>query len=289
MHTITKERSVLSALVQGGAPIRRDKVGRLFIDRDPTYFRWILNYLRDGYLVTLPPTVQERVELLNEARYFNLPTLAHILEANHVQNLAPEQLQHQILHQQQPLQLQALQQQQQQLQVQQLQAQQQQQQQQQQQHQQIQSQTQPPQPLAQSQSRDGPTFQTARPSAKGIFFIPDFKWNMIIPHQLYKDSWDVFGAKFEDGKDEVIFQSLSTDQRGTLQLIPTEIVTTAKLQAEKNAKAVLMVDGQHCGVEIHFWWEPSNSSLYPHLWTKIQRGDTVLVTCGLDFLRTEAE
>jgi len=110
---------------------------------------------------------------------------------------------------------------------------------------------------------------------------------MGIPHPIYKDSWDTFGVRFEDGKDEVIFLSLTID-RGSQQLVQSDIVATVKLQAEKIAKAVLVVDGQPCGVECYFWWEPS-TSLYPHLWTKVQRGEATLVASGLDFIRTVSE
>jgi hypothetical protein len=52
-----------------------------------------------------------------------------------------------------------------------------------------------------------PTFLTARPSSKGIFFYPDFKWEAFGCASL-KEGLDVFGVRFEDGKDEVTFCSL---------------------------------------------------------------------------------
>lgn len=45
-QTLTKEPSLLAQLVAPGAQVRRDSHDRIFIDRDPTHFRWILNYLR---------------------------------------------------------------------------------------------------------------------------------------------------------------------------------------------------------------------------------------------------
>lgn len=42
-----------------------------FVDRDPKHFQRILNYMRDGTCV-LPQSVQDREELLAEARYYEV-------------------------------------------------------------------------------------------------------------------------------------------------------------------------------------------------------------------------
>ena len=55
-----------------------DDERRFFIDRDPTYFRYVLNYLRDG-TVLLPEEPRERMELLAEARYFQLNGLVQLI------------------------------------------------------------------------------------------------------------------------------------------------------------------------------------------------------------------
>lgn len=55
----------------------RDAEGRIFFDRDPTHFRYILNYLREGAFV-LPYSVQDRMELAQEARY--VPALNMLLK-----------------------------------------------------------------------------------------------------------------------------------------------------------------------------------------------------------------
>ena len=46
--------SFFAKLLSGAVPTARDDTGALFIDRDGTHFRYILNYLRDGS-VCLPP------------------------------------------------------------------------------------------------------------------------------------------------------------------------------------------------------------------------------------------
>jgi len=53
--------------------------GSIFIDRDGTHFRHILNYLRDK---SVPDLYQpERKQLLVEARYYNITGLVRELEA----------------------------------------------------------------------------------------------------------------------------------------------------------------------------------------------------------------
>jgi len=82
LQTISREMSLLSALVNINNGAKYDSKGRVFVDRDPTHFRWILNFLRDGYLITTPQQPHERLELLQEARYYQLPGLIALLEGN---------------------------------------------------------------------------------------------------------------------------------------------------------------------------------------------------------------
>lgn len=49
----------------------------IFIDRDPTYFRIILTYMRDSY-VALPDSPIEVEEILEEAKYFQLEGLVEL-------------------------------------------------------------------------------------------------------------------------------------------------------------------------------------------------------------------
>lgn len=51
----------------------RDDQGAYFIDRDPSYFQVVLNYLRHGHVLLTRDTSEEGVLL--EAEYFNLPAL----------------------------------------------------------------------------------------------------------------------------------------------------------------------------------------------------------------------
>eukprot|EP01084_Bolivina_argentea_P316663 548963_1 len=56
------------------------KDGAYFIDRDPTYFRLILNFLRDG-IVILPNNEKELKQLDLECRFYNLCTLQKMIQS----------------------------------------------------------------------------------------------------------------------------------------------------------------------------------------------------------------
>lgn len=48
LSTLTKDKdSMLAAMFSGRHELDTDSEGRYFIDRDGTYFKYILNYLRD--------------------------------------------------------------------------------------------------------------------------------------------------------------------------------------------------------------------------------------------------
>jgi uncharacterized protein YjbI with pentapeptide repeats len=49
----------------------RDASGAIFIDRDPTYFSYVLNYLRNG-IVDLPPEKHKLNALLREAEFYQI-------------------------------------------------------------------------------------------------------------------------------------------------------------------------------------------------------------------------
>ncbi|KAL0213157.1 hypothetical protein RCL1_006783 [Eukaryota sp. TZLM3-RCL] len=56
------------------------ELSTVFVDRDPTFFRIILNFLRDGK-VPLPTSPQSLKRLLNESRFFGVSDLQSVVEA----------------------------------------------------------------------------------------------------------------------------------------------------------------------------------------------------------------
>ena len=53
---------------------------QVFIDRDGSLFKYILNFLRDGNKVVLPLCLQDLKNLLNEANYYKLKNLEIIIK-----------------------------------------------------------------------------------------------------------------------------------------------------------------------------------------------------------------
>ncbi len=74
-ETLMREpTSRLAMIVRGLLPCPRDDTtGAFFVDRDPKHFQLCLNYLRDGCCV-LPSKPEERSELLQEIRYYQVGT-----------------------------------------------------------------------------------------------------------------------------------------------------------------------------------------------------------------------
>jgi hypothetical protein len=235
IQTLGREQSVLMAMISGQIQSRRDTHGRLFVDRDPTHFRWILNYLRDGYLITLPNTVQDRLELLHEARCFRLQGLVTFIEQHQPSNSDNADS-----------------------------------------------------PARQESPSAVPTFHTARPSSKGVFFCADVKWESLGLAHL-KEGLDVVGVRFEDGKDEVTFCSLSGNGF-TGAFSQVDFVCQSKLViGDPKSKGIIQASTDpNETLDAFFWWEPSNTQ-YPQLFGSIARGETVYFSRGLDFFRTEQE
>ena len=72
LQTLTRDpNSMLAAMFSGRHKVETTDDGSFFIDRDGTYFLFILNYLRDGELV-LPESPKFLKELEAEARFYQL-------------------------------------------------------------------------------------------------------------------------------------------------------------------------------------------------------------------------
>jgi len=287
--TVNREMSLLSVLLFGGQQAmnnyaRYDRQGRLFIDRDPTYFRWILNYLRDGYLVTIPSEVHERMQILQEARFYSLNSLSGIISNPH----QTQQVHPQILHAQALARAHAQQAHAYQLHL--MQA---------AQYQQM-LEEQKKQAAVEKKEHEGaaetPSFLTARPSTRGIFYLSEGKWQTIFP----ESAWTTVGVRFEDSSDEISFLSLNytlqNDANGCIPVYQSSIeLCRTRLQINETAKTQVDVNN-HVNPDqrspkyvanAEFWWEPSQSQ-YPQLCARVSRDD-IKVSGPMDFIRTEPE
>ena len=73
---------MLAAMFSGRHEIISESDGCVFIDRDGTHFRYVLNYLRDGgvNMDCLPRNRQMLKELRKEAVYYQLHGLVQQIE-----------------------------------------------------------------------------------------------------------------------------------------------------------------------------------------------------------------
>ncbi|CAH3129813.1 unnamed protein product [Pocillopora meandrina] len=82
LATMTKDPgSMFHSMFSGRFDTKPGEDGSYFIDRDGTHFRYILNYLRTGKLV-LPDDKVVRMELLNEAEFYQIDGILDELKAN---------------------------------------------------------------------------------------------------------------------------------------------------------------------------------------------------------------
>ncbi|KAF1767465.1 hypothetical protein GCK72_007424 [Caenorhabditis remanei] len=72
--TLTRFDGMLKVMMETEIPVEKDESGCIFIDRDPTHFRLILNFLRDSH-VALPDSEKEILEIEQEAQYYLLSGL----------------------------------------------------------------------------------------------------------------------------------------------------------------------------------------------------------------------
>jgi hypothetical protein len=81
ISTLTsKNTCYFTTLLNNDFQVTRDSQGNIFIDRDPTYFSYILNYLRMGPQVTLPCDKNGRLLLQQEALFYGLNDLVPLLK-----------------------------------------------------------------------------------------------------------------------------------------------------------------------------------------------------------------
>eukprot|EP01126_Amoeba_proteus_P045911 TRINITY_DN5167_c0_g1_i3.p1 TRINITY_DN5167_c0_g1~~TRINITY_DN5167_c0_g1_i3.p1 ORF type:complete len:204 (-),score=40.16 TRINITY_DN5167_c0_g1_i3:554-1165(-) len=82
---IASQDNMLSAMFSGRHKLSTDSEGRYFIDRDPTYFSYILNYLRDGKMrlpdddVVDEDGVSVRSRIIQEFDFYCIPLKGTLL------------------------------------------------------------------------------------------------------------------------------------------------------------------------------------------------------------------
>ncbi|KAF1767595.1 hypothetical protein GCK72_007554 [Caenorhabditis remanei] len=75
--TLTRFDGFFKTMLETNVPVEQNKSGHIFIDRDPTHFRLILNFMRDGD-VKLPDSKQDLDEISREANFYLLKGLMEL-------------------------------------------------------------------------------------------------------------------------------------------------------------------------------------------------------------------
>ncbi|PIC49220.1 hypothetical protein B9Z55_007896 [Caenorhabditis nigoni] len=75
--TLTKFDGFFRTMFETLTPVPKDDSGAIFIDRDPTHFRLILNFMRDGH-VDLRKYSEDMTEIQKEAQYYLLGGLMEL-------------------------------------------------------------------------------------------------------------------------------------------------------------------------------------------------------------------
>ena len=74
LQTLMKGDTIFSEMFSDGIPTKQGEDGSVFIDRDGTHFRTVLNFLRDGSIPK--PTMKREVEeLKREAEFYRIESL----------------------------------------------------------------------------------------------------------------------------------------------------------------------------------------------------------------------
>ncbi|EGT44411.1 hypothetical protein CAEBREN_22433 [Caenorhabditis brenneri] len=60
--TLTKFDGFFKTMLETDIPLNNDEHGEIFVDRDPKHFRYILNYMRDGF-VNIPDSKADIEEI----------------------------------------------------------------------------------------------------------------------------------------------------------------------------------------------------------------------------------
>lgn len=69
---VRQSGSYLESLLSGRYQVSRDRNGRIFLDRDPEYFRTVLNFLRNPQTPPLPRDAAESEMLCREANFYGI-------------------------------------------------------------------------------------------------------------------------------------------------------------------------------------------------------------------------
>jgi len=80
LETICKGKSMLSVMFSGKFSMKPNENGEYFIDRDPTYFGHILNYLRKGTIDMGKFEQNQLIDLKEEIEYYQIESLSGIFE-----------------------------------------------------------------------------------------------------------------------------------------------------------------------------------------------------------------
>ncbi|EFP09828.1 hypothetical protein CRE_21295 [Caenorhabditis remanei] len=75
--TLTKFNGYFKTILETEVPVEKSKFGYIFIDHDPSHFRLILNFMRDGD-VRLPDSEQDVDEISREANFYLLEGLVEL-------------------------------------------------------------------------------------------------------------------------------------------------------------------------------------------------------------------